>query len=87
MLLGTLGLLWPPRRRAAFAGASGALMALLVSAIPFARVVARRDPGVLAWAPVFVLARAAAFTAGVLGSVLAMLEFPSGQERPRETGT
>jgi glycosyltransferase involved in cell wall biosynthesis len=67
--LALLSPLWPPL----LAGAALALAALLLTAWPFTRLVARLDRAVAPWAPCFVLVRAGAFAAGVAAGVIAML--------------
>jgi glycosyltransferase involved in cell wall biosynthesis len=48
---------------------------LVIGAVPFTRLVARRDPGVAPWAPLFVCARALAFAVGVAAGLIGMLFF------------
>jgi glycosyltransferase involved in cell wall biosynthesis len=65
----------PRWRRPALVGAASSLGGLLLSALPFTRLVARRDPPLWPWALLFVVARAAAFAAGVAGGAAGMLAF------------
>ncbi|HEX9118842.1 MAG TPA: glycosyltransferase [Anaerolineae bacterium] len=80
VLAAALGLLGGRGLAAAGLAAAAAIAALLISALPFTRLATRRDPGVARWAPFFILARAAAFAAGVAGGAIGMLTF-----RPRRS--
>jgi glycosyltransferase involved in cell wall biosynthesis len=67
--LALLSPLWPPL----LGGTVTVLAALLLTAWPFTRLVARLDRPIAPWAPCFVLVRACAFAAGVAAGVGAML--------------
>ncbi len=62
---------WPP---AAWAAAAS-LLALGLSALPFARVVWRCDRGLIAWAWPFILARSVAFALGIIGGLIGLARF------------
>jgi glycosyltransferase involved in cell wall biosynthesis len=67
--LALLALFWPPLLGGTVLG----LAALLLTSLPFTRLVARLDRPVAGWAPCFILVRACAFAAGVAAGVGAML--------------
>ena len=69
--LAVLAAIWPVLGWAACACLGG----LALSAIPFARMVAKRDPPIAVWAPLFVWGRALAFAVGVSGGLVGMLLF------------
>lgn len=82
--LAVLAVIWPVLGWAAGACLGG----LALSAIPFTRLVARRDPEIANWAPLFVWARALAFAVGVASGLVGMLLFRptlSAVERERRT--
>jgi glycosyltransferase involved in cell wall biosynthesis len=58
-------------------GALACLGGLVLSSIPFARLVARQDPVIVVWAPAFVVGRALAFAVGVAGGLIGMFVFHS----------
>lgn len=73
-LCAVTGLFWRPARRA---GGTG-FAVLVCSAYPFTRLVARLDAPLARWAPIFVVARAAAFAVGVaIGGLRALFSPPS----------
>ncbi|MDP2744485.1 MAG: glycosyltransferase [Dehalococcoidia bacterium] len=51
------------------------LGALVLSALPFTRVVARREPALIAWAPFFILVRAFSLAIGAAGGTVGMFFF------------
>ncbi|MDE3090793.1 MAG: glycosyltransferase [Chloroflexota bacterium] len=58
------------------------LSALVLSALPFMRVVARREPALIIWAPFFILVRALSLAIGAAGGTVGMFFF-----RPTLSGT
>ncbi|MCX7670705.1 MAG: glycosyltransferase [Anaerolineae bacterium] len=55
--------------------AAGALVALLLSALPFLRTVWRRERAVTLWAVPFVVVRAAAFALGIVAGLIGLARF------------
>jgi len=76
-LMTGLSAIWPPM----FWGVTACLGVLLMTAIPFMKLVASKDPGLLPWTPLFVVGRALAFLVGVVGGAIGMFFF-----RPARTG-
>lgn len=58
------------------------LSALVLSALPFTRVVARQEPALIIWAPFFILVRALSLAIGAAGGTVGMFFF-----RPTLSGT
>ena len=79
------GLLWLFRPWGGYL-ALAALVALNLSALPFARRVRRRDPALTIWAPVLVWVRAIAFAAGVLAGLVSLPFFRRGLPIERGSG-
>jgi cellulose synthase/poly-beta-1,6-N-acetylglucosamine synthase-like glycosyltransferase len=75
--LALAGVIWRP----ALWASAASFLALCVSALPFTQLVWQRDRGVAAWAVPFIVARSAAFSAGIIGGLIGLARF-----RPTVTG-
>jgi glycosyltransferase involved in cell wall biosynthesis len=71
-------LLWRPLGWVAVA----VILSLCLSAVPFTRLVGRRDRAVAPWAPLFILARSVAFSLGIIGGVIGMRRFRPSPSLP-----
>lgn len=81
--MGALAVCWPVLLWAAAAG----LVGLLGSAIPFARLAARRAPDIALWSIPFIVVRALAFAVGIVGGVVDVLVRPRRLVTPYGTGS